>query len=43
MGRACRTHGEKRFAYKVERDHWKDLDVSWNLEKHERVVWTGFI
>jgi hypothetical protein len=21
MGRACSTHGDKRFAYRVERDH----------------------
>jgi hypothetical protein len=33
MGKACRSHGGKRNAYRIfldsqkERDHWEDLDV----------------
>jgi hypothetical protein len=55
MGRACKTHREKRNAYIVwvgnskKRDHYEDVDVGASiilkriLEKENGLVQTGFI
>jgi hypothetical protein len=55
MGRACSTNEVKRNAYRIlvgepdgktplgrPRRRWVD-NIKWILERHDGVVWTGFI